>query len=40
MEENKIDEFIKEVSAKYKEETGLDGEFIIADVDDGVREIF
>ena len=40
VEENKIDEFIKEVSAKYKEETGLDGEFIIADVDDGVREIF
>lgn len=39
VEDDKIDEFIKEVSAKYKEDTGIDGEFIIATVDDGAREI-
>lgn len=39
VEEEKIDDFIKEVSGKYKKDTGITGEFIIASVDDGAREL-
>lgn len=39
VKEEKIDDFIKAVSEKYKKDTGITGEFIIASVDDGAREL-
>lgn len=39
VKEEKVDDFIKQVSQKYKKDTGIAGEFIIASVDDGAREL-
>lgn len=39
VEDSKVDKVIDYVKKEYKKETGLEGEFIIANTDDGTREI-